>query len=71
MFETFPSYVRVWIVSLLLIWVGKDNKDGEYTLQVQMKVSEEKMAEMVGKLAGKLAVEVASVSHEEVCQPPM
>ena len=71
MFETFPSYVRVWIVSLPLIWVGKDNKDGEYTLQVQMKVSEEKMAEMVGKLAGKLAVEVASVSHEEVCQPPM
>lgn len=71
MFETFPFYVRVWIVSLPLLWVGKDNKDGEYTLQVQMKVSEEKMAEMVGKLAGKLAVEVASVSHEEVCQPPM
>lgn len=71
MFETFPSYVRVWTVSLPLLWVGKDNKDGEYTLQVQMKVSEEKMAEMVGKLAGKLAVEVASVSHEEVCQPPM
>ena len=71
MLETFPSYVRLWIAFLPLLWVGKDNKDEEYTLQVQMKVFEEKVAEMVGRLAGTLAVEVASVSHEEVCQPPM
>ena len=71
MLETFPSYVRLWITFLPLLWVGKDNKDEEYTLQVQMKVFEEKVAEMVGRLAGKLAVEVASVSHEEVCQPLM